>query len=623
MQNVKCKLRIAGAPHISFCIFHFAICNFRSIPRQPGQRRGGVYIAVLGSAMIVALLGMCALFGQRIQNRLVVASTDIRQAQLNANTAVELAVLAMKQDTNWRTTYSNGNWFTNRSTGIGSCTANVVDPIDANLAGGADDPVVITGIGYSGGAEQRAQVTFEPRKSPYSCLRSAVAAGGNITLSGDILRTNGLTTANQVSAAASSLVSGKVEAITISNSGSTYSGTTTQVTSDKRPTMPTWTSVFNHYRTNGVQLNINNLPTWSTMNVARNPGIESAVVSTDWIIAPIGSTADPLDQSSQQYTGARSLRVRNRSDQYTGPAQPIDAYVKMGQQYYVEAYVYHSSSLLNLGLIGIAKTFRITIYAKGSGDASPQINSTASDFSATGLQWTKISGNITAPSWNGNLEYAFVKFACSDANVDFLLDDFVIRETTTGRVIYQKLLTPSINQLYAGAPIDPSGNGLYWIDCAGNRLVIERSRILGTLLVVNPGANSCINSGPINWSPAVAGYPALLVDSDNGTSADFAILATARPLSEKENGVDYNLDGISGNYIFPSEIRGLVGIRHDLTYQNRSLIRGQIIVGNNIANASGELEVDYQPDSLLNPPPGFWSYKYTGRTGSTQKVVLP
>src|SRR3954462_12955055 len=125
----------------------------RPVTRRSSPRQGGVYIVVLGSAMIIALLGMCALIGQRIENRLVVASTDIRQAQLNANTAVELATLAMKQDTNWRTTYSNGNWFTNRSTGIGSCTANVVDPIDANLANGADDPVVITGIGYSGGAE--------------------------------------------------------------------------------------------------------------------------------------------------------------------------------------------------------------------------------------------------------------------------------------------------------------------------------------------------------------------------------------------------------------------------------------------------------------------------------------
>src|ERR1043165_3461552 len=100
---------------------------------QKCSRRGGVYIAVLGSAMIIALLAMCALIGQRIENRLVSGSTDIRQAQLNANTAVELSILMMKQDTSWRTNNTNGNWFVKRSTGNGTCTANVVDPIDSNL----------------------------------------------------------------------------------------------------------------------------------------------------------------------------------------------------------------------------------------------------------------------------------------------------------------------------------------------------------------------------------------------------------------------------------------------------------------------------------------------------------
>ena len=155
---------------------------------------------------------------------------------------------------------------------------------------------------------------------------------------------------------------------------------------------------------------------------------------------------------------------------------------------------------------------------------------------------------------------------------------------------------------------------------------------MGTLLVVNPGTGSCVSNGPINWSPAVAGYPALLVDSDTGTSADFGLYATNRMLSEKENGVNYNPSGAAHedfgqdadtNDIYPSQIRGMIAVRHDLTFQNRTLVRGQVIVGNNIANSSGELEVDYQPDSLLNPPSGFWSYIYPRRTGSTQKVVLP
>jgi hypothetical protein len=65
-------------------------------------------------------------------------------------------------------------------------------------------------------------------------------------------------------------------------------------------------------------------------------------------------------------------------------------------------------------------------------------------------------------------------------------------------------------------------------------------------------------------------------------------------------------------------------VRNDLTYQNRSLVRGQLIVGGDIANSSGELEVDFQPDSLLNPPPGFTAPSVLQRRPvSVQKVVLP
>ena len=238
--------------------------------------------------------------------------------------------------------------------------------------------------------------------------------------------------------------------------------------------------------------------------------------------------------AEQSHSGSKSLRVRNRSDQYAGPAQPIDGYVKSGQQYYIEGYVYHSTSLLNLGIVGLPKVFRISLYTKGSGDSSAQINTLASDVNATGLQWTKVSGNITAAAWTGYLQYAFVKFMCTDANVDFFLDDVVIRETTTGRIIYQKVLSPSLNPFGS----QTNSQGIYWIDCANNKLVIERSRILGTLLVVNPGTGSCITNGPIHWSPAVAGYPALLVDADTPANANFSINATNRVLSEKENATN-------------------------------------------------------------------------------------
>ena len=161
-------------------------------------------------------------------------------------------------------------------------------------------------------------------------------------------------------------------------------------------------------------------------------------------------------------------------------------------------------------------------------------------------------------------------------------------------------------------------------------LIIERSRILGTLLVVNPGADSCVANGPISWSPAVAGYPALLVDADTATDADFSINATNRALSEKENGVNLQSrpaprtksfgQDADTNDIYRSAIRGLIAVRDDLTFQNRALVRGQVIVGDDLNNSSGELEVEYLPDSLLNPPPGFLApYTYLRRPARFRK----
>lgn len=581
-------------------------------------RTGGVYIVVLGVALIVSLLGLSTLVVQRIQNKLLTASADIRQAQLNAETAVGLALLTMKQDSAWRTSQTNGNWFTGRGTGAGTCTVSVTDPADNSLPNNPDEPVVIQGIGYRGQAEQRVEVTVDPRRPPLSCLRSAVAAGDTIDLNSDILRTNGLITANTMTAT-SALVYGSVEAI--STTGSTYNGTNTTITSDKRPTMPAWSTVFDYYQSNGTEIVIGNLPT-STGNLGRNVGIENG--TTDWTGTPTGIPAADVDQSNNQnHTsgGNFSLRVRNRAAWYAGPAQNIDSFVKSGQQYYVEAWVH-------IPLTAIAKTFCISLYTKGSGAVDH--NETLPALAVLGV-WTKVSGTVTAPAWSGNLEYAFLKIAGAELTntADFYADDLVIRETTTGRFIYRQALGPGQNP-FGGTT---NANGLYWINCAGNKLIIERSRIRGTLLVINPGADSCIGPGPINWSPAAAGYPALMVKADTADNADFSIQATNRVLSEKENSTNFNPTGVTHDDfgtdvdtsdIYQSQIRGLIVVQDDLTYQNRPLIRGSVIFGDDLSGASGTLDVEFQPDSLLNPPPGFFApYTYVRRPVSIRKTVAP
>jgi hypothetical protein len=596
-----------------------AIRNMKYKTRN--ARRGGVYLAVLGTSLIVVLLALSALALQRIQNRMLTTSADIRQAQLNAEAAIELGLLAMKQDTNWRTTYTNGHWFTNRSLTLGTCSLDGTDPVDSDLADNTTDPVVLTGIGDSGTSEQRVQVTIDPLGQPLSCLRSAIAVGHAVTLSNSVLRASGPVAANSVSAS-SATIYGNVQGVTVT--GSTYSGTSTQVSSSQLPKMPTWSTVFDYYKTNGSQIDPSKLPT-QMPNIARNSGVESAIGNNDWFGSPPGvSTATVAQSNAQHRTGSYSLKVSSRADWTAGAAQRIDSYVKPGYSYNISCYVLVPS--------GALQTFWISLYTKGTAGTVQSVNG-AGTTAFLGV-WTFLSANLTAPSWSGNLDYAFTKIAGTNvlSNGTFYVDDLTIRENTTGALIYQQALGPGINTLYSGAPTN--SRGIYWIDCGlSNRLIIERSRINGTLLVINPGTGSCIGAGPIHWSPAVAGYPALLVHADTASNANFTIQATNRGLSETENGVNYNPTGAPSDDfgqdtntqdIYPSEIRGLVAVENNLTYQNNGLIRGALVVGNDLTSTSGTLEVAYQPDSLLNPPPGFNSANvYLRRPASAKKTVSP
>lgn len=601
--------------------------------RNESNRRGSVYLAVLGTALIVSLLAFSALALQRVQNRMLSASVDVRQAQLNAEAAIELGLLAIKNDPNWRTTYSNGTWFSSRSTGEGGCTLTVTDPIDANLADSATEAIVMTGVGSAGKAVQRVVRTIDSYSKPLDCLRSSVAAGGslNVSGSGSVLRAtnSGLISANSSSASGGATVYGKVEAVTVS--GSTYSGTTSQIAAADRPAMPNWATVFDYYRTNGTALNVNSLPTATTNNFGRNASFDAndnywtGDPSAGWtgdasLILPVATIERREDINGHE----ACLRV-DRGDARAGAAQYIDAFLEPNQSYYIEINVY----------VPVAAYVGISLYTQSVGGTGTKTAGTYV-FRTFANGWTPISATLTTPNWTGQLKTAFIVVNSDTTGglpTRFYLDNLVIRENLTGRLIYQKVLSPNVNQLYSGAPTN--SQGIYWINCNGNQLVIKRSRINGTLLVLNPGANSYIG-GSVHWSPVASGYPALLVDADTAANADFTIAATNRSLSEAENGVNYHYSGAPGSEFnpadstgvltdtYPSEIQGLVVVEDDLTFQNNALVRGAVIAGDAVTATSGALEVVYRPDALFSPPPGFADTpSQAGRPLSIGKAVSP
>ena len=109
------------------------------------KRRGGTYIIVVGSALVVSSLGMMAILQQRVQRKGFEAAADMEQARLNAESAVRLGLLQMARDPNWRSAAAanGGAVLTLTSADFGNVVLEALDPHDADLTDDADDAVVL------------------------------------------------------------------------------------------------------------------------------------------------------------------------------------------------------------------------------------------------------------------------------------------------------------------------------------------------------------------------------------------------------------------------------------------------------------------------------------------------
>jgi hypothetical protein len=195
--------------------------------RDNRARRGSIYLHVLASSLLVAILGLGSLAAVRVQMRSARLSRDCAQARACAASAVEVGLVLIKQNTTWRSTWPNGVWLQDKSLGGGLFTLQGVDPGDSVLSDSTYEPVVLTGTGTKGAARHKTQVTLVPVIKPLAllntCLHSSttvvVSLGKRITMVGAPLSANGQLTNNGT-------VDGSAEASNITGSG-TITGTST------------------------------------------------------------------------------------------------------------------------------------------------------------------------------------------------------------------------------------------------------------------------------------------------------------------------------------------------------------------------------------------------------------
>lgn len=134
------------------------------------RRRGAMYLAVLMTATIVAIIGISALAATRVQLRAAEGGNNIAAARYYAQSAIEMGAFVVNNLSSWRTTYTHGAWISERAIGNGTYTFKLVDEKDGNLAADPLGLIRLYGRGSAGNAVRTYSMVLEPETIPGNLL---------------------------------------------------------------------------------------------------------------------------------------------------------------------------------------------------------------------------------------------------------------------------------------------------------------------------------------------------------------------------------------------------------------------------------------------------------------------
>jgi Tfp pilus assembly protein PilX len=124
------------------------------------KRRGVLLVFVLGTAMLIAVIGVSALLAARVEYRSANDEADAITALWCANAGLEVGRQHIAADADWRTARGGGAWYTNQSCGPGKFSLSVTLVPDAD-ADPYNDPCVLTSTGQCGNTIRTLQLKLE------------------------------------------------------------------------------------------------------------------------------------------------------------------------------------------------------------------------------------------------------------------------------------------------------------------------------------------------------------------------------------------------------------------------------------------------------------------------------
>jgi hypothetical protein len=194
--------------------------------RGPALRRGGVYVFVLATALIVTIMGLASMAVWRVQGASANAAVDSAQARLYAEAGLDYAANYLSNDSSWRTNRAQGNWWANNPFGRGAFTVSAADPLDGDFANRPYDPLVLTCTGRKGNAVHIATVTLNAQGTPIAALAMAAHTAGQLRLNSGTTTATGAPISTNGNLRLDGNLTGSAQCSTRSGSGSATGGVT-------------------------------------------------------------------------------------------------------------------------------------------------------------------------------------------------------------------------------------------------------------------------------------------------------------------------------------------------------------------------------------------------------------
>lgn len=268
--------------------------------------------------------------------------------------------------------------------------------------------------------------------------------------------------------------------------------------------------------------------------------------------------------------------------------------------------------------------------------AGGNVTITSTTLGATGV--VASNGNVTAISSSVNASVEAVGAISGSQYVKSLRSGVKTKDmpsaasVTTwtakaGAIAYNALSSGQLRRALLSPASNPYGSvnaqGLYVINCGGQNIELRDVRIVGTLIILNPGTGSIIRGG-ISLEP-LGGRPSLIVQGP----MQFALESST--LSELLAGTNFNPPSTpyngSGNSLFldtfPSVFGGLIYVSGDASITQPATFNGVLVVGGEVS-VTAPVTMTFDSSIASAPPEGFRSgTRFVLAPGSVQQTVDP